>query len=246
MTNSQTAMIFKALCDERRLEILELLQEKEMCAKELMVDLNMGQSTLSHHMKVLCDSELVTMRKEKNFVFYSISPEGSSQMKAILDGVTKVKGYKPEQSENMTKDKVLEAFDKGYDCCQVVFHYWAEKLGMDGTTAYKVSTGFGAGMLQGETCGAVIGAYMALGLKYGFSDTGRAGEDQKVASIIKNVQFREKLLEKYPSTMCRELLGADFSTKEGMKKIKEKKMMTTFCPQLVADIMGILEEIMQD
>lgn len=144
----------------------------------------------------------------------------------------------------MKKEEVLEEFEKGYDCCQVIFHYWAEKMGMDGDTAYKVSTGFGAGMLQGETCGAVIGAYMALGLKYGHCKTGREGEDQKVGAVIKNVQFRQKFLELYPSTMCRELLGADFSTPEGAAKIKEEQKMTTFCPQLVADIIDILEEVM--
>lgn len=145
---------------------------------------------------------------------------------------------------SMTKEEVLEQFEEGYDCAQVVFHYWAERLGLDGKIAYKISTGFGAGMLQGETCGAVIGAYMALGLKYGACEQGEEGEDRKVASIIKDVQFREKLLEKYSSTMCRELLEADFSTPEGSKKIREQKLMTTFCPKLVADVLDILDEIM--
>lgn len=144
----------------------------------------------------------------------------------------------------MTKKEVLEAFEEGYDCCQVVFHYWAEKLGLDGKLAYKISSGFGAGMLQGETCGAVIGAYMALGLKYGFCETGKEGEEQKVASIRKDIEFRGKFLEKYPSSMCKELLKADFSTQEGMQEIKDKQLMTTVCPQLVADVIGILEEIM--
>ena len=144
----------------------------------------------------------------------------------------------------MTKEEVLEAFEQGYDCCQVVFHYWAEKLGLDGKLAYKISSGFSAGMLQGETCGAIVGAYMALGLKYGFCESGSEGEEQKVALMIKNLQFRGKFLEKYPSSMCKELLGADFSTREGMQEIGEKKLMTTFCPQLVADVMNILEEIM--
>lgn len=146
----------------------------------------------------------------------------------------------------MTKEEVLEAFGEGYDCGQVIFHYWAKKLGLDGDLAYKISTGFGAGMLQGETCGAVIGAYMALGLKYGYCEPGEEGEEKKVASIMKNAQFRGKLLEKYPSTMCRELLDADFSTKEGAQKIREKQLMTTFCPQLVADVIDILEEIMRE
>lgn len=244
MTNLETAKMFKAFSDERRLEILELLQDRKRCAKELMEELDIGQSTLSHHMKVLCDSKVVEMQREKNFVFYSISEEGSNHVKDILGGLTKVKGYKPIKKERISKEDVLEEFDQGYDCCQVVFHHWAKRLGVEEDLAYKVSTGFGAGMLQGETCGAVIGAYMALGLKYGMYDTGRKGEEQKVASIIKNMQFRNKLLEKYPSSMCKELLGADFSTKEGAQLIREKQMMNTFCPQLVSDIIAILEEIM--
>ena len=123
----------------------------------------------------------------------------------------------------MTKEQVLEEFDKGYDCCQVVFRYWAEKLNMDTELAYKVSSGFGAGMFQGETCGAVIGAYMALGLKYGSTLPSPEGDEQRVESIIKDVEFREKFLQKYNSTMCRELMGADFATKEGAQKIKEEQ-----------------------
>ena len=79
----------------------------------------------------------------------------------------------------MTKEDVLAEFEKGYDCCQVIFQYWAEKAGMDSETAYKLSTGFGAGMFQGETCGAVIGAYMALGLRYGYYKAGQEGERAK-------------------------------------------------------------------
>lgn len=145
---------------------------------------------------------------------------------------------------SITKEEILEQFEDGLDCAQVVFRYWAERLGYDKKTACKISTGFGAGMLQGETCGAVIGAYMAIGLKYGVEEEGEKGDEQKVAAVIKDARFRERLLEKYSSSMCRELLGADFSSKEGKKAIEEKKLMTTFCPQLVADIMEILEEIM--
>lgn len=144
----------------------------------------------------------------------------------------------------MKKEEVLKQFDKGYDCAQVVFGYWAEKLGLDVETAYKVSSGFGAGMYQGETCGAIIGAYMALGLKYGHCNMGEEGDAQRVESIIKNVQFRQNFLNKYKSTMCRELLEADMSTEEGAKYIREKQLMNTFCPQLVADVVDILEEIM--
>lgn len=93
MTNSEAARMFKAFCDEKRLDILAKLREEELCATELCEKLNIGQSTLSHHMKILCDSGVVDIRKEKTFVYYSISEKGSRQVKSVLDAIMKVKGY---------------------------------------------------------------------------------------------------------------------------------------------------------
>lgn len=146
----------------------------------------------------------------------------------------------------MTQEEVLNQFKDGYDCAQVVFRYWANKLGFDEKTALKIATGFGAGMLQGETCGAVIGAYLAMGLQFGHCDLGEVGADQKVRAIKMNTQFREKFLEKYPSSICNKLLGADFTTAEGQRLIQEKQLMTTFCPKLVADVIAILEELREE
>ncbi|MEG0108842.1 MAG: C-GCAxxG-C-C family protein [Lachnospiraceae bacterium] len=145
----------------------------------------------------------------------------------------------------MTQDEILQEFEKGFDCCQIIFHEYAKQFHVEEELAYKISTGFGAGVFQGETCGAVIGAYMALGLVYGQYKTGEEGQEQKVISIIKNAQFREKFIEKYPSTMCNQLLNADFSTIEGKKKIQEDNSMMTFCPKLMEDVFQILEEIIE-
>ena len=68
MTNSEAARMFKAFCDEKRLDILAQLREGEFCATELCEKLNIGQSTLSHHMKILYDSGIVDMRKKGTFV----------------------------------------------------------------------------------------------------------------------------------------------------------------------------------
>ena len=57
-------IIFKALCDEKRLSILELLKGGEKCACVLMEELNIAQSALSYHMKILCESGIVTSRQE--------------------------------------------------------------------------------------------------------------------------------------------------------------------------------------
>ncbi len=69
-------IVFKALCDENRVRILKYLRSGEKCACRLLDDLNIAQSTLSHHMKILTDSGLVTGRKEGKWMHYSISKEG--------------------------------------------------------------------------------------------------------------------------------------------------------------------------
>lgn len=82
------AKVFKAFCDENRLMILEMLQSGEKCACKLLDDLNIGQSTLSHHMKILCESGVVCSRKEGKWTYYSISNEGSQYAKEVLKKLT--------------------------------------------------------------------------------------------------------------------------------------------------------------
>lgn len=89
----------------------------------------------------------------------------------------------------------------------------------------------------------LLGHIWHWGFQYGSILPSPEGDEQRVESIIKDVEFREKFLQKYNSTMCRELMGADFATKEGAQKIKEEQKMITFCPQLVSDIIDVLEEI---
>ena len=80
-----TASIFKAFCDENRLQILTMLREKEMCAYQLQEELEIGQSTLSHHMKVLCKSGIVNCRREGKWTYYKISEDGCRRAVAIID-----------------------------------------------------------------------------------------------------------------------------------------------------------------
>ena len=69
-------IIFKALCDEKRLSILELIKGGEKCACVLMEELNIAQSALSYHMKILCESGIVTSRQEGKWTHYTISKSG--------------------------------------------------------------------------------------------------------------------------------------------------------------------------
>lgn len=71
-----TALVFKAFCDENRIKILNILSSGEKCACRLLEALSVTQPTLSHHMKILCDSGIVTARKEGKWMYYKISQEG--------------------------------------------------------------------------------------------------------------------------------------------------------------------------
>ena len=86
----QIASVFKALADENRIRILKLLQSGEKCACVLLDDLQITQPTLSHHMKILCDSGIVVGRKEGKWTYYAISPDGASAALQCLQKLTKV------------------------------------------------------------------------------------------------------------------------------------------------------------
>lgn len=82
----EDARKIKALADENRLAIMMSLQQKEKCACYLLEELNISQSTLSHHMRLLCDSGLVDYRKEGKWMHYSLSREGVNAFREMIDG----------------------------------------------------------------------------------------------------------------------------------------------------------------
>ena len=92
------AGIFKALGDENRIKILKLLQSGEKCACILLEDLHITQPTLSHHMKILCDAEIVVGRKEGKWTHYSISTDGAGFAVKCLKELTTCNCANAEQS----------------------------------------------------------------------------------------------------------------------------------------------------
>ena len=87
MEHAKAARIFKAIGDENRLRILSLLRSGERCACKLLEDMHISQSTLSHHMKLLCDAELVCGRKEGKWVYYSIVPAALMEIQKMLSAI---------------------------------------------------------------------------------------------------------------------------------------------------------------
>ena len=83
-TEKNMALVFKALSDENRIRILKLLHGGEKCACKLLEELNISQPTLSHHMKILCDSGLVTGRREGKWTHYAICCEGVRRVRDLM------------------------------------------------------------------------------------------------------------------------------------------------------------------
>jgi len=82
------AWVFQALSDEKRLSILEMLHDRERCAHDLLDRLDISQSTLSYHMKILCRSGIVVGRQVGKWMYYRISEEGSAHACRILHSMT--------------------------------------------------------------------------------------------------------------------------------------------------------------
>lgn len=131
-----------------------------------------------------------------------------------------------------------------YHCSQAVFAAFAEELGISEELALKIGGCFGAGMNEGEVCGCVTGALMALGLKYGQSI------DNDMDSRIKErelcMEFYDKFQAENGSCICRNLLGYDFGKPEDVKYIQETKLYLGICPKLVESATRIAAELMKD
>ena len=142
----------------------------------------------------------------------------------------------------MTREEIRDLFMEGIDCSQVVAGEFDEKTGMDREMLRKMAACFGGGMQCGETCGAVTGALMVIGLVYGHSREG--DQAQKDRMLEKVSEFKRLFGEKYPSCMCRELLGHDISKEGEMEKMMEKGLLFELCPRIVEDAICILEKVL--
>ncbi len=83
----ESERVFKAFCDENRLQILEMLRSGEKCACVLLEQMEITQPTLSHHMKILVESGVVSPRKDGKWTYYSISDAGAQTAKRLLSDI---------------------------------------------------------------------------------------------------------------------------------------------------------------
>jgi C_GCAxxG_C_C family probable redox protein len=141
-------------------------------------------------------------------------------------------------------EQAVERFKSGFNCSQAVFSAYAEEFGLNRETALKISSGFGGGMgRMGGTCGAVTGAYMVIGLKFGNTKAEDKAIKQKTYDLVR--EYSSRFTARNGSTFCKTLIGCDIGTAEGYKAAQEKGVFKSLCPKLVADAAEILEEILK-
>lgn len=94
--NMQITKVFKAFCDENRLVILRMLCGGEKCACKLQDALSIGQSTLSHHMKILWEAGIIRQRKEGKWTYYAIDQAGRQGALQLLAQITETVSDEPD------------------------------------------------------------------------------------------------------------------------------------------------------
>lgn len=147
-----------------------------------------------------------------------------------------------EEEEVMEKvESAKKYFEKGFQCSQAVFAAYATECGLTEEQALKIGAAFGGGMCKGEVCGAVTGALMAIGLKYGQCVEGDV--DSKVKTNELTCLMMDKFKEENGSYICKDLLGYDLSIKEEAQQARELGLFTSFCPKMVESAARIVGEM---
>ena len=142
------------------------------------------------------------------------------------------------------KEKALALFEQKFHCSQAVLAAFAEECGLTEKQALKLGACFGGGMRKGEVCGACTGALMVLGSLYGQYDKTDPISRETADSV--NNKMMEGFAAVSGSYLCKDLLGCDISTDEGITYALEHNLFTEFCPQMVANAVDVLEQIIQE
>lgn len=134
-----------------------------------------------------------------------------------------------------------ETFSEGFNCAQTVFTAFSEDYGIPVELANKLAGALGGGACAGELCGAVSGALLVIGLKYGQTKPNDA--DAKKLCIEKATEFEELFKGKFGSIVCRDILNFDPSTKEGKAYMQKNPNCKDICTKAKLDAIELLESL---
>jgi len=136
--------------------------------------------------------------------------------------------------------EAVACFNSGFNCAQAIFSTYCQEFGLEKEIALKIACCLGAGMGRlGETCGAVSGAYLLLGLKHGqYLPGDRAAKEKTYVSVQ---EFARLFEQRNNTTICREIIGIDLIN--GDKEIANERVWQ-ICPKMVRDAAEIIEQLL--
>ncbi|MFZ5910389.1 MAG: C-GCAxxG-C-C family protein [Chloroflexota bacterium] len=135
-----------------------------------------------------------------------------------------------------------DRFDQGLNCSQAVLSTFAAQTGLPEEVLLKLASPFGGGIAhQGQTCGAVTGALLAMGLLRGNATPEGKDETYRLAEA-----FVEQFKERHKTILCRELIGYDVHVPEELQEAREQNIFHTICPALVKDAVLLVDTILEE
>ena len=139
-------------------------------------------------------------------------------------------------------EKALSLFGDDFNCTQSVLAPFAKDYELEEEKALRLACGFGGGMgCTARTCGAVTGAFMVIGLKYGKYEA--KDKESKPLTYRKVKEFIEEFEKRHGSIECRELVGIDISSEKGLAEARGKKLFRSICTKIVEDAVNVLENV---
>jgi C_GCAxxG_C_C family probable redox protein len=142
-----------------------------------------------------------------------------------------------------SKQIAKESFISGFNCAQAIISTYGPVLGLPKDKALKLATGLGAGLnYKGRTCGAVMGAYMRLSLRYGVDNPDNTEGKALVRKYID--EFITEFENLYGSTECKNILGADVSNEEDLKRLRDEDIFRKYCSVVVEKAAEILDRML--
>ena len=141
-------------------------------------------------------------------------------------------------------EQAVSCFDHDFPCSQSILAAYGPDFGLDRDIALRLSDGFHGGMIgMGNTCGAVTGAIMVIGLKYG--RTAASDIEAKMRTIEVTREFIKQFESRNDSIICKDIIGCEIDTPEKVAAARNQGIFNMICRYVVQDAAEILEELLQ-
>ena len=141
-------------------------------------------------------------------------------------------------------EAAVTEFEKGLNCSQAILTGFPE-YGLDQDVALRLATALGGGMARtGQICGAVSGALMVIGLKYGSADSKDTETKERTYQLAR--RFMDEFCARNNNVNCSALLGVDIGDPDAYAYAREHELFKKFCPAYVRSAAEILEKILTE